>query len=144
VGGAEAPLGWISDAQGIPCITGERKTNAPAFLTQRIGVTAMQAAADAAAAAETTTVVSESGVASNTVTGDPGRYVLGKTIAGGSEEVGQWLLERQAQSFDAVFVPAGTEIAIHVDRALPIDFDTHGRKLTHANTLQSHHRRRLD
>ncbi|MCG8093454.1 MAG: TIGR03752 family integrating conjugative element protein, partial [Candidatus Thiodiazotropha endolucinida] len=34
-GGAEKPLGWISDEQGIPCITGERKTNAPAFLSQR-------------------------------------------------------------------------------------------------------------
>ncbi|MCP4846275.1 MAG: TIGR03752 family integrating conjugative element protein, partial [Actinomycetia bacterium] len=31
-GGADKPLGWISDAQGIPCVSGERKTNAPAFL----------------------------------------------------------------------------------------------------------------
>jgi integrating conjugative element protein (TIGR03752 family) len=144
VGGADEPLGWISDAQGIPCISGARKTNAPAFLTQRIGVTAMQAAAEAAAAAETTTVVSESGVASNTVTGDTGSYVLGKTIAGGSDEVGKWLLERQSQSFDAVFVPAGTAIAIHVDRELPIDLDTHGRKLTHATTIHPYNRRRLD
>jgi integrating conjugative element protein (TIGR03752 family) len=144
VGGADEPLGWISDAQGIPCITGERKTNAPAFLTQRIGVTAMQAAAEAAAAAETTTVVSESGVASNTVTGDSGSYVLGKTIAGGSDEVGKWLLERQSQSFDAVFVPAGTAIAIHVDRELPIDLDTHGRKLTHATAINPHRRSQLD
>jgi integrating conjugative element protein (TIGR03752 family) len=144
VGGADEPLGWISDAQGIPCISGARKTNAPAFLTQRIGVTAMQAAAEAAAAAETTTVVSESGVASNTVTGDTGSYVLGKTIAGGSDEVGKWLLERQSQSFDAVFVPAGTDIAIHVDRELPIDLDTHGRKLTHATTIHPYHRAQLD
>ncbi|MEA2080990.1 MAG: TIGR03752 family integrating conjugative element protein [Pseudomonadota bacterium] len=144
VGGGDEPLGWISDAQGIPCISGERKTNAPAFLTQRIGVTAMQAAAEAAAAAETTTVVSESGVASNTVTGDTGSYVLGKTIAGGSDEVGKWLLERQSQSFDAVFVPAGTEIAIHVDRELSIDLDTLGRKLTHATAINPYRRNRLD
>ena len=74
------PLGWISDQQGIPCISGERKTNAPAFLTQRIGVMAVQAAADAAAAAETTSVVSDTGAATNNVTGDVGTYVLGKTI----------------------------------------------------------------
>lgn len=60
-GGADKPLGWISDQQGIPCISGERKTNAPAFLTQRIGVMAIQAAAQAAAAAETTSVVSDTG-----------------------------------------------------------------------------------
>ena len=92
---------------------------------------AIQAAADAAANAETTAVVSDAGSVSRSVTGDTGNYVLGKTIAGGSEEVSKWLLERQSQSFDAVFVPAGTRLAIHVDRELPIDLDTTGRKLTH-------------
>ncbi|OOZ76505.1 integrating conjugative element protein [Solemya velum gill symbiont] len=139
-GGNNRPLGWISDQQGIPCISGERKTNAPAFLTQRIGVMAVQAAA----AAETTSVVSDTGAATNNVTGDAGTYVLGKTIAGGSDEVAKWLLERQSQSFDAVFVPAGTSIAIHVDRELPIDLDLKGRKLNHAKSINPYHRARLD
>ena len=143
-GGGDKPLGWISDAQGIPCISGERKTNAPAFLTQRMGVMAIQAAAQAAAAAQTTSVVSDAGTVSNSVTGDTGRYVLGKTIGGGSDEVAKWLTERQAQSFDAVFVRAGTRVAIHVDRELPIDLDPIGRKLTHATTTQANPRTRLD
>ena len=143
-GGAEKPLGWISDEQGIPCITGERKTNAPAFLSQRIGVMAIQAAAEAAANAETTSVVSDAGSVTSSVSGDTGRFVLGKTISGGSEEVSKWLLERQSQSFDAVFVPAGIRIAIHVDRELPIDFDATGRKLTHETALDPYRRTRLD
>ena len=143
-GGDKRPLGWISDQQGIPCISGERKTNAPAFLTQRIGVMAIQAAADAAAAAETTTVVSDSGAASNNVTGDAGTYVLGKTIAGGSDEVAKWLMERQSQSFDAVFVPAGARLAIHVDVELPIDLDLKGRKLDHAKTINPYQHAQLD
>ena len=143
-GGAEKPLGWISDEQGIPCITGARKTNAPAFLTQRIGVMAIQAAAEAAANAETTSVVSDAGSVTNSVTGDTGSFVLGKTISGGSEEVSKWLLERQSQSFDAVFVPAGTRIAIHVDYELPIDLDTTGRKLTHEASIDPYIRARLD
>lgn len=143
-GGAEKPLGWISDEQGIPCITGERKTNAPAFLTQRIGVMAIQAAAEAAANAETTSVVSDAGSVTSSVTGDTGTFVLGKTISGGSEEVSKWLLERQSQSFDAVFVPAGTRIAIHVDHELPIDLDTTGRKLTHETATDPYRRTRLD
>ena len=143
-GSSNRALGWISDRQGIPCISGERKTNAAAFLTQRIGVMSIQAAADAAAAAETTTVVSESGAAINNVTGDVGDYVLGRTIAGGSEEIAKWLLERQSQSFDAVFVPSGTRIAIHVDVELPIDFDHKGRKLDYANSINPDHRTRLD
>ncbi|MEW8562413.1 MAG: TIGR03752 family integrating conjugative element protein [Candidatus Thiodiazotropha sp.] len=143
-GGAEKPLGWISDEQGIPCITGERKTNAPAFLSQRIGVMAIQAAAEAAANAETTSVVSNAGSVTSSVSGETGRFVLGKTVSGGSEEVSKWLLERQSQSFDAVFVPAGIRIAIHVDRELPIDFDTTGRKLTHETVLDPYRRTRLD
>ncbi|PCJ36291.1 MAG: TIGR03752 family integrating conjugative element protein [Cellvibrionales bacterium] len=133
-GQSDKPLGWISDARGIPCITGERKSNAPAFLSQRIGVSAMEAAANAAAQSETTTLLSDSGTVSNTVTGATGKYVLGKTLSGSSKEIARWLQERQAQSFDAVFVPAGIELAIHVDHELPIDFHAKGRKLHHANT----------
>ncbi len=132
-GNRDKPLGWISDARGIPCISGERKTNAPAYLTQRIGAMAIEAAAQAAAQSQTTTVVSDTGTASSTVTGDAGKYILGKTASGGSQEVAQWLRERQAQNFDAVFVPAGIELAIHVDHELPIDFHANGRKLHHGN-----------
>lgn len=143
-GGANKPLGWISDQQGIPCISGARKTNAPAFLGQRIGVMAIQAAADAAAAAETTSIIGNSAGVSNSVTGDVGNYVLGKTLSGGSQEVGKWLMERQSQSFDAVFVPAGAHIAIHVDRELPIDLDTIGRKLSYEKSIDPYTRTRLD
>jgi integrating conjugative element protein (TIGR03752 family) len=134
-GTSERPLGWISDARGVPCVSGERKTNAPAFLSQRLGVMALQAAGDAAAQGETSTLVHDSGGATQLLTGRTGQYVLGKSISGGSDEVAQWLRERQAQSFDAVFVPAGVELAIHVDRELPIDFHTHGRKLHHDTSL---------
>ena len=143
-GNTNKPLGWISDQQGIPCISGARKTNAPAFLSQRIGVMAIQAAADAAAAAETTSVVGNTAGISNSVTGDVGNYVLGKTLSGGSQEVGKWLMERQSQSFDAIFVPAGIRIAIHVDRELPIDLDTTGRKLSYEKQIDPYTRVRLD
>ena len=105
---------------------------------------AIQAAADAAANAETTSVVSDAGSVTRSVTGDSGRFVLGKTVSGGSEEVSKWLMERQSQSFDAVFVPAGTRLAIHVDQELPIDLDTTGRKLSHAPPIDPYLRARLD
>jgi integrating conjugative element protein (TIGR03752 family) len=143
-GNTNKPLGWISDTQGIPCISGTRKTNAPAFLSQRIGVMAIQAAADAAAAAETTSVVGNAAGVSNSVTGNVGNYVLGKTLSGGSKEVGKWLMERQSQSFDAIFAPAGTRIAIHVDRELPIDLDTNSRKLSYEKSIDPYTRTRLD
>lgn len=138
------PLGWISDERGIPCITGERITNAPSFLTQRIGVTALQAGAEAAAQAETTTTVSDTGTGTTNVTGDVGAYTLGKTVSGGAAEIRKWLDERLAQSFDAVFVRPGIRVAVHVDRQLDIDRDPQGRKVSHAQSLDPHRRARLD
>ena len=137
-------LGWISDAHGIPCISGERKSNAAAFLTQRFGVKLMEAAAQAAAAAETTTVIRDSGAVSSSVPGDTGDYIMGKTLADASSEVAAWLQDRQAQNFDAVFVPAGRELAIHVDRELAIDRDPNGRRLTHETRSTSSHSHPLD
>ena len=143
-GQANRPLGWISDARGIPCVSGQRKSNAAAFLTQRIGVSAIEAAAEAAAASNTTTVIRDSGAITSNVGGDAGEFILGKTLSRGSSEIAQWLLERQAQSFDAVFVPAGTELAIHVDRELSIDLDPHGRRLSYASSTTNPIAHRLD
>jgi integrating conjugative element protein (TIGR03752 family) len=138
-------LGWISDERGIPCITGERITNAVSFLSQRIGVTALQAGADAAAQSETTTTVSgTTGTGTTTVTGDVGSYVLGKTVAGGAAEIRKWLDERFDQSFDAVFVKPGIHLAVHVDKQLDIDYDSKGRKVSHAQNLDLYRRNQLD
>ena len=143
----ETAMGWISDERGIPCVGGERKTNAAAFLSQRMGVQAVQAAADAAAAAETTSIVAlgnTGGRVTGAVTGDPGHYVLGNTLAGGSEEIARWLAERQSQHFDAVFVPAGTPVAIHIERQLDIDHDPQGRRLDHGFSETTDNVRGLD
>lgn len=69
---------------------------------------------------------------------------IGFLVGTGSDEVAKWLLERQSQSFDAVFVRAGTRLAIHVDRELPIDLDPSGRKLQHATVPEGDPRHRLD
>lgn len=131
-------LGWISDPIGIPCVSGKLITNAAATLTNRIAVGAIEAAAYAGASAETTTRISpEFGTGSTYVTGDKGRYVLGKTLAGGAHEVREWLEARLGQSFDAVFVPAGAKVAIHIDQSLRIDYDPLGRKVNHATNARS-------
>lgn len=130
-GDRDEPLGWITDEQGLPCVPGELKTNAPKFLAQRTVIIAGQAAADAAAAAQTTTVV-DRGSISGAVTGDTGSFILGRTLAGGAEEVRRWVDERQSQTFDAVFVPPGVKVAINVDRQIAIDYDPNARRVSHA------------
>ena len=131
--GRRRALGWISDDRGVPCVTGSRQSNAASFLSQRIGAKAVQAAADAAAAAQTNTVIRDSGAVTTTVDGEVGAFLLGRAVADSGAEIAEWLSERQAQSFDAVFVPAGANLVIHVDRQLAIDLDPNARKLHYAS-----------
>ena len=131
-GNTRRALGWVSDARGVPCVSGARKSNAAQYLGQRIGAKTVEAAAEAAAAAQTNTVIRDSGAVSTAVDGKLSSYLVGRSVADGSAEIAKWLAERQAQSFDAVFVPAGADLVIHVDRELAIDLDPHARKLHYA------------
>ena len=131
-------LGWISDKWGTPCLSGQRITNAPEFLTQRVALLAAQAAAEAAASAQTTTIT---GAANGTVTqsvDDSTQFIIGKTVSGGVDEINKWLLERQQQSFDAVFVRAGAQVAINVTKEITVDYDPLGRKLRYVNEKGLH------
>jgi integrating conjugative element protein (TIGR03752 family) len=137
-------LGWISDKLGTPCLSGTRITNAPEFLTQRVALLAAQAAAEAAASSQTTTIT---GAATGTVTqtvNDSTQFILGKTISGGVDEINKWLLERQQQSFDAIFVRAGAEVAINISKEIAVDYDPEGRRLRHVNEKSLHRRTQLD
>ncbi|MCY4142706.1 MAG: TIGR03752 family integrating conjugative element protein [Gammaproteobacteria bacterium] len=128
---SQSSLGWISDEYGVPCITGERKSNAVSFLAQQAGLDASQAAANAAASLETMQSFDGLGNARSLITGDAGKYVLGKTLAGGTQATAAWLELRASQEFDAVYVAPGQKVAIHIDREIRIDYDREGRKLDH-------------
>lgn len=141
---SQQSLGWISDDHGVPCIGGTRKSNAAAFLTQRIGAKAVEAAAEAAAASQSTTVIRNSGSISSAVDGSTTDFVLGKTLANSGAEIAAWLAERQAQNFDAIYVPAGASLVIHVDRELAIDIDPQARKIDYANSTLGSSQHRLD
>jgi len=144
-GNQQGNLGWISDHRGYPCVSGTRITNAYQFLAGRVGLLAMKAAAEAAATAETTTTVAEeTGTAATNVTGDVGTYTIGKAVSGGSEEIAQWLEERQSQSFDVVYAKPGVEIAIHLDMEIPIDYDPQARRVSYANQTNPYRTSHLD
>lgn len=128
-------LGWISDEFGNPCIPGVFVTNAPAYLADVVGAKALSTVGAAIAAAQTTTTTGTSafgGTTSSTVTGNQGRFVLGKVASAGSDEIVNWLTRRLNNSFDAVVVRAGTRVAVHIDQAIHIDKDPEGRKLDYA------------
>lgn len=130
-GDSSQALGWISDAYGNPCIPGERKTNAGSFVLQQSLLNTSSAASDTAASLETTQSLSPSGAIQSFVSGDSSRYVLGRTLAGSLRSTSDWLAKRAGQEFDAVFLPSGHRVAIHVEQEIQINYDRNGRKLKH-------------
>lgn len=123
-------LGFVSDIRGYPCITGKFVTNAPAFLTDVVGLKSLALAGKAAAAAQTTTSNSAStGTSSSSVTGSKGSYIFGQTVAGATDEVTEWLTRRMGNTFDAVVTAAGAEVVIHINKEIAIDKTENARKI---------------
>lgn len=129
-------LGWLSDPHGIPCIPGERKTNAPEYLGTHFLLAAAGAAAQGYSQAQTTTVVDGNAVV-GAVTGQQGKYVVGQALGQGIQETANWFKERYGQNFDAVYVPPGHPVAIHLDKAIEIDYDRNGRKVKYGKASRS-------
>ena len=128
-----ARLGTLSDDHGNPCVGGRRVTNAASYLVQSVGALTLGAAADGISAAETTTVAGQgaAGGAATVVDGDIGTYAAGKGLAGAAREVARWVLDRQAQEYDVVYVAPGARVAVHVEEELRIDYDPAGRLVNH-------------
>ncbi|MCG8612246.1 MAG: TIGR03752 family integrating conjugative element protein [Pseudomonadales bacterium] len=136
------PIAWFSDRNGIPCITGQRITNAATYLTSRIGLTAAASYANAEAASQFTNQTNSNGGSTSTLTGNPTIVAKNTAISEGLNEVTDWLDARQENSFDAIYVRPGTELAIHISEELRIDYDPEGRKVNHyakINRRSEHH-----
>ena len=124
------PLGYISDPSGVPCISGRFVTNAPEFITQRVGLSALGAAGSAYAEAQQQRQTSSlTGSTTNTVVGDINKLAAGEAVQSATDEVSRWLLARQKQSFDAVVVKPGATVSVHLDRTLSLDKSTIARRI---------------
>lgn len=137
-------MGFITDEHGAPCINGKLITNAPAYLTQVVGIKALEAAARAAAAAQTTTSVNPLGGSSSVVTGDQSKYIMGQAASAGVDEVSNWVMKRLNDSFDAIYVPPGIKVAVHLNQEIDLDKDPNARNLDYGrpNTTSSRRARR--
>jgi len=143
-GGQSSPLGTISDKHGIPCVSGRLITNAPVFLAERIAALAVETAGSTYAASQFSTQQTALGGTASALTGSLSDVLLGRTISSGASEIRRWVEERQKNSFDAIFVEPGEEVALHIDEELHIDFDPNGRKLRHEKPIDGAHSASLD
>ncbi|ECZ4918041.1 TIGR03752 family integrating conjugative element protein [Salmonella enterica] len=128
-------IGWISDNNGIPCISGERKSNASTYLPTVTLLGMGSAAGDALTQNQYTTQNNGNNGVTSALTGNAGQAVLGQALGGGFKEVTDWVKQRYGQTFDAVYVPPGANVAIHITRQLAVDYEDNGRKVRYDFSL---------
>ena len=123
-------IGWISDPHGIPCVSGERRSNAQ----QYFGTQALLTAAGAGAAAladsrRNVTVVAGSGSTVGSV--GVGEDALNRILTDGVDDMSEWVNKLYGQAFAAVYVKPGARVAVHIEQPLNIDYDPVGRRVDH-------------
>ena len=50
-------------------------------------------------------------------------------LSGGMNETADWVRQRYGQTFDAIYVPPGKALAVHITRQLAIDYEEQGRRV---------------
>ena len=123
-------LGYISDQNGVPCISGKRVTNAPKVLGALFASSAFEAAARGYAEAQTSSVVTAAGGVVRTID-DAAKFGAFTGLAGGATDAKDYLTARLGQIFDAVFVPGGAKVAIHIESQINLDHDANARRLSY-------------
>jgi len=99
-------LGWISDPYGIPCVSGERRSNG-------------------------SVAVVANGNGSLGTVGIGGNEAMGRILAGGVRDMADWVNKLYGQAFAAVYVQPGARVAVHLEQPLNIDRDAQGRRVNH-------------
>ncbi|MDD3652286.1 TIGR03752 family integrating conjugative element protein [Immundisolibacter sp.] len=125
-------LGWISDPYGIPCVSGERRSNAQQYLGSQALITAAGAGAASLIQSDdgSVAVVANSDGSLGTV-GIGGNEAMGRILAGGVRDMADWVNKLYGQAFAAVYVQPGASVAVHLEQPLAIDYDAKGRRVSH-------------
>lgn len=126
-------LGWISDPYGIPCVSGKRRSNAQQYLGSQALITAAGAGAAALIPKGDNNYSFVSGSNGQTLgtVGISGSEAMGRILAGGVQQMSQWVNKLYGQAFAAIYVPPGAKVAVHLDRPIHIDYDPKGRRVNH-------------
>ena len=128
-------IGWLSDDRGNPCIPGDLKTNAPAVIARGVTTGTLSGLARGYAEAQTTRQSGSEGDTTTTITGDAEDYALATAAADAVDEANVWFRRRLGQSFDAIYVPAGRPVVIHIEQQVNLDRPADLRRLAHSENL---------
>lgn len=139
-------LGWISDPYGIPCIAGERKSNAKQYIGTQSLVTAAGAGVATLLGNEDestsgTSVFGSSGAGQFGAATMTGNQAMQQILSSGVSDISDWVNKLYGEAFAAIYVQPNAKVAIHIDQELQIDYEIKGRKVkyemgaAHASTL---------
>ena len=125
-------LGYLSDPHGIPCIAGQRRSNAQQYLGTQSLLTAAGAGVAALLGNEgsTSTVVSSAGGGLG-VSSTGGNTALHSILSGGVGDLRDWVNRLYGEAFAAIYVPPAAQVALHLDREITIDYAPTGRRVRH-------------
>ena len=125
-------LGWISDPYGIPCVSGERRSNAQQYLGSQALITAAGAGAASLIKSDngSVAVVANSNGSLGTV-GISGNEAMGRILAGGVRDMADWVNKLYGQAFAAVYVQPGAKVAVHLEHRSTSTTTPRGVGFTH-------------
>jgi len=125
-------LGWISDPYGIPCVSGERKSNAAEYIGNQSLITAAGAGVAYLLRDKDNNNYSNGGDVTT------GTDAVGQILQGGVKDISTWMNKLYGEAFAAVYVKPGAKVAVHLDQELAIDFDEQGRRVDYQTNGGSH------
>jgi integrating conjugative element protein (TIGR03752 family) len=112
-------LGFLADPNGNPCLTGERISNAPEYLTTQGLLDAASAAANAVAISQQTISVDGS-TSTSAMTGNAAKNAAAESAAAFTGTVSEFIQARMGASFDIVYTPPGTKASIHLRKSVTL------------------------
>jgi integrating conjugative element protein (TIGR03752 family) len=124
-------LGWISDPYGIPCVSGQRRSNAQQYLGTQALITAAGAGVASLIDSDSGQVSYMSSDGSVGTVGIGANEAMGRILAGGVQDMSAWVNKLYGQAFAAVYVKPGAKVAVHLEEPLTIDYDPKGHRIDH-------------
>ena len=116
---AQEGFGYLADKSGNPCLVGEIHTTAPEDMGTHLLAGVLAGMGGAFAESQVRRNVS-GGTETSQVEGDAFSYLLGQTVQGAASAYGDYLLRFANDTWDAVVVPAGREVDIHITDSIPV------------------------
>jgi len=124
-------IGWISDPYGIPCVSGQRRSNAQQYLGTQALITAAGAGVASLIDSDNGQAAYMSSDGSIGTVGIGSNEAMGRILAGGMQDMSAWVNKLYGQAFAAVYVKPGAKVAVHLEEPLTIDYDPQGRRVDH-------------